>query len=572
MGRRWIVAGAVAAVTLTAAFAFAAVDLTVTSIVASDAGDGTLTVETLDAVDSDGQAWQLDGTATLTPVSEPVYDRVLEDGETFPDGFTVPAGESWGFDPDATVTVETEGNVIVEGELVAHPASADVVHTLRFVGIDESKFVGGHTDEPLDSDVGLWVTSGRLDFVGTERAGWNRTGSDPSWLPDDELIVAPQEQGDFTTFASYTGGPVPSVEYDGEVYPTEVANLTRNVIVETEAAHTADVITDGGRAHVILLGCEQPSTIKHATFRNLGPRADTGGQFTTYVDGRNPLHLHMCGAGSAGTVVEGVVISRSGSGGISPHMSHGVTIRDTVVYDVYEWGMSWPSGPTDDLLIDRTAVMRVRAWPSFRGLLTVGFDLRVGERKTIQDSVAVGVQGNSVNAGAFRWRGSHEPWDFSQGNVAHNNRGPGLAVWENTDWEHPVSGFVAYRNSQNVSHGAYVAGYHYSDAVTFDGPWVQHALSPTAGKDRDHRVARVLIGGDLQIETHAIASTVPVVYEDVRIDGKVRVRECSRQGGVIQFRSSTPETDLSRDDFDVQCLLSTITVTNSDATSFTIEP
>src|SRR5690606_4250906 len=42
-------------------------------------------------------------------------DRVLEDGEHFPDGFTVPAGETWALADGAQVT--TAGNVVVEGTL-----------------------------------------------------------------------------------------------------------------------------------------------------------------------------------------------------------------------------------------------------------------------------------------------------------------------------------------------------------------------------------------------------------------------------------------------------------------------
>jgi hypothetical protein len=354
------------------------------------------------------------------------------------------------------------------------------------------------------------------------------------------------------------------------VYPTEVANLTRNVVIESDAPHSSDVLTDGGRAHVILLGCDQPSSIRYATFRNLGPRKPAG-YFTAPVDGRHPLHFHMCGDGSRGSVVEGVVVTESGSGGISPHASHGITISDTVVYDVYDWGVFWPfAHATDDLTIDRSAVLKVRAWPTFRGYGNVGFDLSTGSQNRISGSVAAGVAGSNVNAGAFRWASGSDPWDFGEGNVAHNNSTPGMGVWDNSQkLGHDVANFVAYRNAQNVSHGAYVTAYQYRDAVTFDGPWVQHALSTKA--ESPHTVRDVVIGGDLVIERHNIGSTLPTFYRDVRVDGQVRVRECSGHPGVFEFRSSTPETDLTADDFDVQCLLSTITVYNSDGTSFTVE-
>jgi hypothetical protein len=563
---------------LSAVAAVASTQLTVDVIEAEPGPDGTLTVHRLDVTDGDGTAWQLDGEAILAPVpvtpgpDTTLYDRVLTDGDSFPDGFTVPADQVWGFDPDETVTVEAGGNVIVQGELVAHPASVDVVHTLRFVGIDESKIVGGHSEEPLATDVGLWVTSGRLDFAGTPRTGWNRTGQDPTWQPDDELIVAPQKPGEFQMFAPFTAGdPIPTVEYDGISYPTEVANLTRNVVIESDAPHSADMLTRNGRAHVILLNCQQPSSIKWAAFRNLGPRRPSG-SFTTNVDGRNPLHLHKCGDGSRGTEIEGVVVTESGSGGISPHDSHGITIRDTVVYDTYDWGVSWPSkDATDDLTIDRAAVMKVRAWPWFRGYGNVGFDLLQGNRTRITDSVATGVAGSSVNAGGFRWRNPQTGpgWDFGSGNVAHNNSTPGLGVWDNSQSRgHVIDNFVAYNNPVNVSHGAYVTAFTYRHAVTFGGVWDQHALSTVP--DEPHTVEDVVIGGNLVLKPHTVGASTPTFYRDVRVDGKVVVHECGGHPGVIEFHSSSPEFDLDQGDFEVKCQLSTITVFNSDGSEWTL--
>jgi hypothetical protein len=68
---------------------------------------------------------------------------------------TVAPGGTLAFDPAASHTLESSGNVIVHGLLDARPASADVVHTLRFVGVDEAGFLGGGL-EPVASDVGLW--------------------------------------------------------------------------------------------------------------------------------------------------------------------------------------------------------------------------------------------------------------------------------------------------------------------------------------------------------------------------------------------------------------------------------
>ena len=38
---------------------------------------------------------------------------LFDANENFPGGFTVPAGETWAFDPNVTTTVTVGGNVVV---------------------------------------------------------------------------------------------------------------------------------------------------------------------------------------------------------------------------------------------------------------------------------------------------------------------------------------------------------------------------------------------------------------------------------------------------------------------------
>ena len=106
--------------------------------------------------------------------------------------------------------------------------------------------------------------AGALDLAGTPRAGWNRTGRDPSWRAGDLLLQAPQDRGDFATYRTHTPGvPVPAVEGpDGSRHPTEVFDLTRNVVVEG---------APGARAHVFV-SSTSPQRVRHVLFRWLGPR------------------------------------------------------------------------------------------------------------------------------------------------------------------------------------------------------------------------------------------------------------------------------------------------------------
>ena len=94
-----------------------------------------------------------------------------------PNGFTIKAGQIIEFDPGRSTTVESSGNIIVYGTLRMRPRTDGVVHTLRFVKVKESSFVGGGMS-PLRSDVGLWVMDdGRLDAVGGRKSAWMRAAS-----------------------------------------------------------------------------------------------------------------------------------------------------------------------------------------------------------------------------------------------------------------------------------------------------------------------------------------------------------------------------------------------------------
>lgn len=475
------------------------------------------------------------------------------------DGLTVPAGETYRFDPDKSTTLTVSSNIVVEGRLEMKPSSPDVVHTIRFTGADASQFAGGHAHEPVESDVGLWVTGdGQLDVQGTERAGWNRTGDDPTWRSSDELIVAPNEAGDHQTFSSFTkGDTVPSVTApDGSVHRTEVANLTRNVVIEAV----------DGRAHVQFLHCQKPQSIRYATLRNLGVEGTLG---------RYPLHFHMCGDGSRGSVVEGVVTEGSRNHAFVPHASHGITFRDTVAYDTVEEPYWWdPSDRGDevnnsnDVTFDHAAAFLIE--PQDRPYSLDGFTLGSGSGNAVFDSVVAGNAGYKANAGGFMWPSSanktENVWEFS-GNVAHNNRGAGIGVWQNDANDHVVTDFVGYHNGHGISHGAYGNAYTYRDVLLFGNgtDLVQHALGPITFERFDL--------GTITIARHNVEKSATVSYRNVRVRDGITVNEDvgnKASPGVIEFRSSSPATDIERSQFEIESILSEITVRNSDGTTYRV--
>lgn len=493
-------------------------------------------------------------------------NRIFTGDIVIPEGFIVPADEIWMFDPNVSTTVTIANNVVVEGTLQMLPANAGVIHTLRFEGVNEDAFIGGHTMVPIASDVGLWITgNGLLDAQGTPRAGWNRAGDDPTWLTTDELIAAPYKPGDTFGFTPFTkGGVVPTtVGPNGVTYPTEIANLTRNVRIEGTPEH---------RAHIMFVGCQRPQTLKYLAIRYMGPTKDPGTGFDVNVVGRYSLHFHMCGAATQGSLVEGVLVRDGGGAAFVPHMSDGITFRDCVTYDIRDAGFWWDDNTaTNDVVFDHCAAMLIRAMPTYRGYATRGFVHGEGLNMTAINCVAVGVQGNNVNAGAFAWPATanqnNNVW-IVHDNIAHNNRGPGISVWQNDSNPHVLERLTSYHNTVGISHGAYSNSYTYRDIVTFKNASEldQHALGSAT-------FDRIQFHGTSKIQKHTLTPAGVLRYLDCLFTGLITVQEAydkGTKGGIIRFESTSPVTDLTPAKFNVASIFSTITVHNSDGTMFQV--
>jgi len=523
--------------------------------------------------------------ATAAPTSVPPLpraDRVLTGRQSFPAGFTVPAGQVWEWAPTVSTTVESRGNVVVRGILRMRPATPDVVHTLRFVGVKEAAMVGGGMGV-VRGDTGLWVVgAGQLDIVGSRKAGWNRTGVDPSWRAGDDIRVAPTRVGDSGTFARFKpGGRVPAVSHAGRTYAAEVFNLTRNVRIEGTGNGEANPAANG-RAH-IWIGSSRPQTIRYAQLRYLGPRRRGAEQPTEGVLGRYPLHFHMMADGSRGSLVEGVVVRDSGGHAFVPHSSHGITFRDTIAYNTFDTAYWWDPdaddgdhdptpNETNDVRYEHAMAAYVRFDPSFRGYRLAGFELGIGTHMTVTDSVAVGIQGNSDAAG-YHWpehaNGDHNVWTF-RNNVAHNNNRDGIFVWQNDGHAHLIKGFVAYRNGGfGVSHGAYNNGYRYENLVLF-GNHDGGIQSKASGAPR--QLWRNVDTDSIVIADHVLAGG-PIVFDGLTLRGPIVVEE---SGDSVRLRYEVRNArtaggaQLTPANFSVRDLRSTIVVYRSDGTSFQV--
>ncbi|MDC8013593.1 Ig-like domain-containing protein [Tahibacter soli] len=471
-------------------------------------------------------------------------------------GMVVEAGAALRFDPDASSALSSSANVVIEGRLTMRPANASVDQLLQFTGVNEAAFVGGGM-VPLATDVGLWVmVDGQLDLVGTPRSGWLRLAggiaagataatldaAPTGWRAGDEIVVAPTEPPtvdepafdgfDAATLTQVAGAAIawntPAARAHPRVenrWSAEVMNLTRNVRIEGRST---------GRAHVFIHS-RRPQTVNYVQIRYMGPRkpAEVG---TDPVLGRYGLHFHHGYDGSRGSQVIGTVVRDTGAHAFVPHLSHGIAFHDTVSYTTYDEAYWWDLSPdtvtwgdeTHDTVYDHALAARVLYDPPFRGYRLGGFSLGQGLRNVLRDSAAVGVRGNGEASG-FNWPESsgasqeHGVWDFSRGNVAHNNAVNGVFIWQNDNERHLLANFDAYHNGRyGLRHGAYVNIYHYINGTLYgngDGALYLQAVSAGPLASRFDRMT--FDGGDIVdylivSDDHTSDGTVePTVFRDV---------------------------------------------------------
>jgi hypothetical protein len=496
--------------------------------------------------------------AAAAPAAAQDADRVLEDGESFPDGFTVPAGEVWEFNPNDDVKVTTSDNVIVLGTLRMKPASADYEHFLQFTGIDESQFVGGgmtHVDAP--EDIGLWVEdAGRLDIVGSEVVPWSYDWED-GWEAAHDIKRVPNASGNTTSFPQ-VDGPGGDLGPNALGYEAEMLNLTRNVRIEGTA---------GGRTHVLIHApnATGPQTIKYATIRHVAPDFDE----TTSSTGRYGIHFHHNQDGSRGSIVEGVVVRDAGSHAFVPHASHGITLKNTISFNTKSEAYWWDpsngttcdeSNPTcnesDDILYDSIVAANVTPNP-FKKHRAFAVQLGGGNNLTIVNSVVVGMGSTGADNAAYGWVGEDRGvWTYVN-NIAHNNRSHGIFVWQNTagdpppEGNHVIDGFTAYYNEKPaIDHGAYNNSYVYRNLTLLENAYEVHSRA----------LGKASLDGTTDTQVWAGVDTdggTMVVAEHNNTEGSKAVRFEFCDFGLVEFQEKGHpgkydfvECDLELSDFD----------------------
>lgn len=338
-------------------------------------------------------------------------------------------------DPTKNITISTTKNIIVTGKLISKP-NPDVIHRIVFTSIDESKFVGGG-DTVLDSDTGMWVIgAGQLDLQGAVQNDWKKLGTDYAALEK---------------FAAAVGS---------------------NMII---------VGTATGYSHMFIKS-SKPQSVRNVQFRFMGPRRDTTGDgIKEFVTGRYACHFHHSEEGSRGSIVEGCIARDCNSHVFVPHGSHGITMRNNIVYNVLESPFWYDfNHRTNDLTWENNLVVKVGYIPRAQdqdsdapqggaGAFVLGY----GDSNICRGNVAIGTSGDYRAAGAYIWpelRDDNEiskdltsTWEF-ENNTAINCPS-GDQVWQNSEHHHIIRGSVYISCQVPVYHGAYVNHYARIDCM-----------------------------------------------------------------------------------------------------------
>ena len=269
-----------------------------------------------------------------------------------------------------------------------------------------------------------------------------------------------------------------------------------------------DGITATGEGNVRFIAGSAASTIRNSVF-DLQP---------VFEPGHHPLHWHLVGDGSRGTLVENVTIQNSTNKAFVPHGSHGITFRNVVATNIlgeaFWWNKpftndEWVSNDlpsvddSNDILIDNATadVYWTRDHDLSIWHRITAFMLGRGTGNTIINSLATGVVGGQDCSG-FQWpEKGHGVWTFTNNRV-ENLSCHGIFVWQNNSTSNLIDGFTG----GGISHGAYKSRYHYQNV---DVPYtVVHALGWSMSDSH---------AGNVTTVKHSIPGE-PVTFTNVTFD------------------------------------------------------
>ena len=342
---------------------------------------------------------------------------------------------------------------------------------------------------------------GQLDLRGIPKSGWVRGVGASGWQMGDRIFTSPVEGGRYGLSDFYSGSPGVVNLADGRTIAAEQFNLTRSITID----NVSRIMFHMGAGRQVL---------KHIAVTNSG----VSGKLAFY-----PIHFHLNGDTSRGSIVEGVVVENGRFHAFVPHASHGITFLDCVAFNTsggaYWWdppsGSGDTSSDTHDTVWQHCLAAYVTA-PEVKR--TAAFLLGRGFGNRCVDCTAVAVQGGPQTSG-FHWpEKSAAVWEF-RGCVAHNNESTGIFTWQNNLEVHVIDDFIAYRvGNAGIDHGAYSNNYFYRNAVVTDAEW---ALKQTAvSRDATSLVFQgILSNSRLAVVGHQSQQLLPVFYRSCQFSG-----------------------------------------------------
>lgn len=189
----------------------------------------------------------------------------------------------------------------------------------------------GDTTLTLTEPVTGWKRGDRVIVTGTQVHGAAETES-----TTEERTVQAIDGTKLTLDA-----PLKMAHQGSDLYRAEVANLSRNVVVES-----ADPA--GGRGHT-MYHRGSAGSLTYTEFRHLGKEG---------VLGRYALHFHLCGETMRGSSVVGNAIHDSHNRWLTVHGTNYLVVRDNVGYKSIGHGFYLEDGTEVFNVIDRNLAVR----------------------------------------------------------------------------------------------------------------------------------------------------------------------------------------------------------------------
>lgn len=298
------------------------------------------------------------GLITLTASEEPseegfdchAHPAPLEEGQQRPALFVGTPGKPIPREYTATIRLHyVEGMdknscpalVCCGGHLELHGAPMRVTWVKLKRGVESGSAVVA-----LDEPVTDWQVGDRVIVTGTERQVEGRNGDTGSFLNQIQTEVRRIKR---IGTKDFTGGypleldrPLAFDHYAAGNFRAEVANLSRNVIVES-----AD--PDGVRGHT-MFHVHSAGSISYTEFRHLGKRG---------VLGRYSLHYHLCGDTMRGSSVIGASIWDSHNRFLTIHGTDSIVVRDCVGFQSIGHGFFLEDGTEVNNILDRNLAVAV---------------------------------------------------------------------------------------------------------------------------------------------------------------------------------------------------------------------